>query len=57
MKRWSTDRRRWSRVPQQHVEIKRGGSTTLVYLKALVVKEPLKVSCCGQQIKIMDTGY
>lgn len=57
MKRWSTDRRRWLRVPRQHVEIKRVGSTTLVYLKALVVKEPLSVTCCGQRVKIMDTGY
>lgn len=57
MKRWSTDRRRWSRIPQQHVEIKRVGGTTLVYLKALKVKEPLTVSCCGQRVKIMDAGY
>jgi predicted RNA-binding protein associated with RNAse of E/G family len=57
VKRWSTDRRGWPRVPRQQVEVGQVGGTTLVYLKALEVREPLSVSCCGQQIKIMDVGY
>lgn len=57
MKRWSTDRRGWSRVPRQRVEVKQVGDTTLVYMEALEVREPLTVTCCSQRVKIMDAGY
>lgn len=57
VKRWSTNRGGWSRVPKQRLEVRQVGNTTLVYLKALSVREPLTVPCCGQPVKIMDVGY
>ena len=57
MKRWSTDRSGWARVPRQETGVKQVGCTTLVHLRALEVREPLTVTCCGEQVKIMDVGY
>lgn len=42
VKRWSTDRGRWPRAPQQQVEIKRVSSTTLVYLESARGQEALE---------------
>ena len=33
------------------------GATTLIYLEALGVLEPLFVHNCGKTLKILDTGY
>jgi predicted RNA-binding protein associated with RNAse of E/G family len=57
MKRYSTDRRNWKRVPKQDVKIKILDDTTVVYLKALEITEPLIIPTCGENCKIMDLGY
>ena len=53
----STNRRNWQRVPKQRVYTAQLEDVTLVYLKALEVKQALWVNSCGRRIKIMDEGY
>ncbi len=57
MKLRSTSRRNWPRVPRHRLELKDVGPYTLVHLHALTVTEPLRVTCCGERLTVIDTGY
>lgn len=57
MKRKSTGRHDWQRVPKKTLRLKQVRGTFLVHLHALEVLEPLHVTSCGKPLKIMDTGY
>jgi predicted RNA-binding protein associated with RNAse of E/G family len=57
LKRWSTDRRDWWRLRRAETRIVQHEDGMLVHLKALEVAEPLRVSCAGEQVRILDDGY
>lgn len=57
MKWRSANRESWPRVPQKVLEVRQLEGFTLVDLRALSVTEPLAVTCCGEHLTVMDTGY